>query len=108
MREKIVHAKDFTLLKLMEQGVDIFTHLDSKLFKSLVGLLFKPGFLANECIYGRRKPYMNLSRYFYYVIFCFVLARGLYSQARCVGKLPGCNFDEVELSLLMSVRLQHD
>lgn len=57
--EKVVSPHDFTFVKLVEQGVDIFTHLDSKLFKSLEGLIFKPGSLAINYIRGIRKPYMK-------------------------------------------------
>jgi hypothetical protein len=57
--EKVVSPHDFTFAKLLEQGVDIFTHLDSKLFKSLKGLVLKPGSLAINYIQGIRKPYMK-------------------------------------------------
>ena len=71
--EKVVSSKDFSLSKLTEQGIDIFTHLDSKLFKSLKALLFRPGLLAVEYIKGVRKPYMKpfqvflLSNFFFFL-----------------------------------------
>ena len=33
--EKIVTENDFTIKKLLEQTVDVFTHLDSKIFLTL-------------------------------------------------------------------------
>lgn len=57
--EKQVTPKDFTLVKIAEQTVDIFTHLDSKLIKSAKFLLFKPGHLSTAYIEGLRKPFMK-------------------------------------------------
>jgi len=57
--EKTVTEKDFTIKKLLEQTVDVFTHLDSKLFSTLKWLLFKPGGLSVSYIDGLRKPFMK-------------------------------------------------
>ncbi len=57
--EKVVSPKDFTLVKLAEQTVDVFTHLDSKLYSSVKSLLFKPGYLSVAYIEGIRKPFMK-------------------------------------------------
>jgi len=57
--EKIITDKDFTIKKLLEQSVDVFTHLDSKVFTTLKWLLFKPGELSVAYITGLRKPFMK-------------------------------------------------
>lgn len=57
--EKIVTEKDFTIIKLLEQTVDVFTHLDSKIFTTLKFLLLKPGKLSEDYVAGLRKPYMK-------------------------------------------------
>jgi len=57
--EKSVTDKDFTIGKLLEQTVDVFTHLDSKLLNTLKYLLFKPGKLSVSYIEGLRKPFMK-------------------------------------------------
>ena len=57
--EKVVSPKDFTLVKLAEQTVDVFTHLDSKLYSSVKALLFKPGYLSVAYVEGIRKPFMK-------------------------------------------------
>ena len=44
--EKKISTSDFTLSHLIEQGIDVFTHLDSKLFKSAKALVLKPGLLT--------------------------------------------------------------
>ncbi len=58
--EKRVHpAKDYSIIKFVEQVLDGITHLNSKFFKSFWLLLIKPGFLTSEYIKGRRAPYMK-------------------------------------------------
>jgi len=57
--EKTVSDKDFTLKKIIGDGINIFTNLDSKFFQSFFSILFKPGKLTVEYLNGRRKPYMK-------------------------------------------------
>ncbi len=57
--EKIVHENDFSIIKIIEQGIDIFTHIDSKIYKSAIALLFKPGHLSVLYVQGVRKSYMK-------------------------------------------------
>ncbi len=57
--ERVVEATDFTLKKIIGDGVNIFTNLDSKLFQSFFTLVAHPGKLTEEYILGRRKPYMK-------------------------------------------------
>jgi Protein of unknown function (DUF3667) len=63
--EKKIGPKDFTFMKLLEQGFDTFTHLDSKFYNSFRSLLFKPGLLSSEYIKGKRKPYMKPFQVFF-------------------------------------------
>jgi hypothetical protein len=57
--EKVVSPKDFSFVKLAEQTVDVFTHLDSKLYKSFKLLIFRPGELSTHYVEGLRKPFMK-------------------------------------------------
>ena len=57
--EKTVSDKDFTLKKIIGDGFNAITNLDSKFFKSFITLIFKPGKLTKEYLVGRRKPYMK-------------------------------------------------
>ena len=57
--EKIVAEKDFTIKKLLEQTVDVFTHIDSKIVTTLKFLLLKPGKLSEAYVTGIRKPFMK-------------------------------------------------
>ncbi len=52
-------ANDYSLHKFIEQTVDGFTHFDSKFLRSFKALLFKPGFLTQEFIHGRKMRYMK-------------------------------------------------
>jgi hypothetical protein len=57
--EKVVNEGDFGLKKIFSQALDSFTHLDSKLFKTLKLLLFYPGKLSKLYVEGVRVPYMK-------------------------------------------------
>jgi Protein of unknown function (DUF3667) len=49
------------------------THYDSKLFTTLKDLLFKPGFLTNEYLAGRRVNYLHPVRMYVFVSFLYFL-----------------------------------
>lgn len=76
--EKKINSSDFKLSHLLEQGIDVFTHLDSKLFKSVKALLFHPGLLTAEFIRGVRKPYMKPFQVFFLINIFFFFFLGSY------------------------------
>jgi len=57
--ERVVEAKDFSLRKILGDGLDAFTNLDSKVFKSFKRLIFKPGTLTEAYYIGQRKDYLK-------------------------------------------------
>jgi Protein of unknown function (DUF3667) len=57
--EKKIASSDFTLQHIFGEGFSFLTNLDSKLYNTIVGLLFKPGTLTKAYIDGRRQPYMK-------------------------------------------------
>ena len=73
--KKLVPARDFSLIKFLEQTLDGFTHFDSKFIKSFQYLITKPGFLTAENIGGLRVPYMKPIQIFLIVgvLFFFLL-----------------------------------
>ena len=71
--EKIVAEKDFTIKKLLEQTVDVFTHLDSKIFLTIKFLLLKPGKLSDAYVIGLRKPFMKPFQIFILINILFFL-----------------------------------
>jgi hypothetical protein len=74
--EKVIKDGDFALMKICSQALDTFTHLDSKLFKTLKLLLFYPGKLSRLYIEGIRIPYMKPFQLFIIlnVIFFFIFS----------------------------------
>lgn len=73
--EKTIDPKhDFTLAKFMEQVVDGMTHFDSKFFKTVSTLLFRPGKLTTEYMAGRRVGYMKPIQIFILSTVLFYLA----------------------------------
>lgn len=71
--EKVVHSEDFSIIKLLEQSVDVFTHLDSKLYKTVKTLFLKPGQISTDYVQGLRKPYMKPFQLFIIVNVLFFL-----------------------------------
>lgn len=55
--EKRPSRKDFALSHFLKEAFEKFTHLDSKLLRSLWLLITKPGFLSVEYLRGKRKTY---------------------------------------------------
>jgi len=67
------HAPESTIKKLLEQTVDVFTHLDSKIFLTLKFLLLKPGKLSEDYVAGLRKPFMKPFQIFFLTNILFFL-----------------------------------
>ncbi len=55
--EKRRSRKDMAMSNFVKEVFRKFTHLDSKLIRSLFFLVVKPGFLTVEYLRGRQKPY---------------------------------------------------
>ena len=92
--EKIVTEEDFTIKKLLEQTVDVFTHLDSKIFTTLKFLLLKPGKLSEAYITGLRKPFMKPFQIFILINILFFL---LLSNVDIFRIPSSFLFDEIDL-----------
>jgi hypothetical protein len=57
--EQALRARDLTLRVLIDQVVEAFTSIDSKLIRSFRYLLARPGFLTEAFLKGQRKPYLG-------------------------------------------------
>jgi len=57
--EKKFDPDHLTLRHFFEQVVEVFTHADNRFFRSFKLLITRPGFLTNEYMNGRRKPYLQ-------------------------------------------------
>ena len=71
--EKVVDREDFTLRHFLSEVFSKFTHLDSKVLRSLWLLCRRPGFLSAAYLQGRRKPYMKPLTLFFLVNLLYFL-----------------------------------
>ncbi len=74
--EKQVSVEDFKLSKYAQTLAQHFTHLDSKLLRSLRFLVTKPGFLTAEYVAGKRNLYVLPLQLFFLVNLAFFLFLG--------------------------------
>ena len=57
--QKCIDSHNFSFRHLLVESVGDYFHLDGKFFKSLKPLFFKPGFLTNEYLAGKRTRYIQ-------------------------------------------------
>jgi len=62
--EKLPDVHDLTLKHFIHHGLHELTHFDSKIFRTVQALLFRPGLLTVEYLAGRRKRYVLPLRLF--------------------------------------------
>ncbi len=74
--EKRVSAKDFQWRKYAQTLAEHFSHLDSKVLRSLRALVSKPGFLSAEFVAGRRNLYIKPLQLFLLLNLAFFLFFG--------------------------------
>jgi len=78
------HPQNVTVKQIFSDFIDDYFTLDSKLFKSFIPLLFKPGFLTLEYFKGRRAGYVKPFRIYIItsIVFFFMtfLTQGDYAE----------------------------
>lgn len=80
--QKQTGLKDHSIRHLIADSVGDFFHFDSKFFTTLTPLLFRPGFLTNEYLAGRRIRYFTPFKLFLFISFLFFLISGIFNHAR--------------------------
>jgi uncharacterized protein DUF3667 len=75
--EKLPDAHDLTMKHFLHHGLHELTHFDSKIFRTVGALLFRPGLLTVEYLAGRRKRYVLPLRLFLVI---FALNLFLYTR----------------------------
>ncbi|RMF61000.1 MAG: DUF3667 domain-containing protein, partial [Calditrichaeota bacterium] len=72
--EKKIDRNEFSLRYNFSKFLSKLTNLDSRFFRTLVILLTRPGFLTQEYVRGRRKPYLSPLKLFFMInaIYFFV------------------------------------
>jgi hypothetical protein len=71
--EKRIDQHDYSVAHFAEHAFETFTHLDSKLLRTLKALMMRPGLLTCEYLRGRRRPYMAPTQLFVIVNVLFAL-----------------------------------
>jgi hypothetical protein len=76
----------------LREGFEDFTHADSRLWRTLGALAFRPGFLTQEFLHGRRARYLPPVRLYLVLSVVFFLIAGiLTSHSRGASKLVEVN-----------------
>ncbi len=86
------HIKRASIKLLTKDFLQDYWTFDSKLFRSLYPLMFKPGYLTKEFITGRRKKYIPPIRLYIFISFIFFLMSSWLNQESNM-KLVGTNRD---------------
>lgn len=71
-----------TVRSMLREAAGRYVALDGRMWRTLIGLLFRPGFLTREYFAGRRRRYVRPARLF------LVLSIGLFALLRIVGEPP--------------------
>ncbi len=74
--EKVVKASDFELARFFREVFKKFTHLDSRVLRSFLWLIRRPGFLTAEYLRGHRRPYLKPIQLFFVVNLVYFLTIG--------------------------------
>jgi hypothetical protein len=75
--QKRIHPHDHSVGHLIIESVGDFFHLDSKFFATLRPLVFRPGYLTDEYLQGRRARYFQPFKLFLFISFLYFLTSGL-------------------------------
>ena len=71
--EKKFHPKQLSVHHFVHQAIDLFTHFESKVLKTVWLLIRRPGFVTQENLRGVRVPYAKPVQLFIIVNLCFYL-----------------------------------
>lgn len=74
------NLKKETAFGLVRELIEEFLHLDSKVTRSLIPLLIKPGFLTNSYLEGKRARYFHPVRMFLTVTIIMFLVQGIFKD----------------------------
>lgn len=70
------NTKKETASELLRELAGDFLHLDSKVTRTIIPLLFKPGYLTQQFNSGKRARYLHPVRMFISILIIFVIVRG--------------------------------
>jgi hypothetical protein len=77
-----------SVLHFTREVTEDLTHADSRLWSTILALLFKPGFLTREFLSGRRVRYLPPLRLYLVLSVVFFLVLGFHHEPRMVALKP--------------------
>jgi hypothetical protein len=75
--QKRIYPEDHSVWHLVVESLGDFFHFESKFFTTLRPLFFRPGFLTNEYLQGKRARYFQPFKLFLFISFLYFLTSGL-------------------------------
>lgn len=81
------HNRQASTRMLLDDFLKDYIAFDSKLFKSIVPLLTKPGFITNEFLNGKRQKYIPPIRVFLFLSFVYFGLTYLFSDGSTAGSI---------------------
>ena len=75
--QKRIHPQDLSVWHLLVESVGDFFHFNSKFFATLRPLFFRPGYLTNEYLQGKRARYFQPFKLFLFISFLYFVTAGL-------------------------------
>lgn len=79
--------------------LETILHIDSKVILTIKPLLFKPGFLTNEFLKGRRKSYLDPIRMFFSIVIAYFLLSAFADKIKGTDKEHVASPREIKSSL---------
>ena len=75
--QKRINVKDHSVWHLIVESIGAFFHFNSRFFATFRPLLFRPGFLTNEYLAGRRIRYFEPFKLFLFISFFYFFTTGI-------------------------------
>jgi hypothetical protein len=88
----------------VSEATEDLTHADSRLWRTLIALLFRPGYLTREFLEGRRASYLPPVRLYLVVSVIFFVIAGLHSRMSNPGVILSDNGKSFQYRVVPSGR----
>lgn len=75
--QKRTNLKDRSVWHFLVESVGDFFHFDSKFFRTVLDLIFRPGFLTGEFLSGKRARYFQPFKMFLFISVLYFIVAGL-------------------------------
>jgi len=115
--QKRIHPEDHSVWHLIIESVADFFHYDSKFFGTLRTLFFRPGYLTNDYLKGKRARYFQPFKLFLFISFLYFVTAGLLNHnssishpevTRVKGKADSTGINKEQGSVKLSLNNTFD